>query len=121
MVILFRHILSPGITCKAAPKFPRASGEWPRQTLRQKSEYLNRINAIWAVKIIVQKYSDFQNTQISSTSVPSRPTQKGRLRDRHGRRVRDAVDAKAAQTSVVKADGEVVWSWRLSGARQAGG
>jgi hypothetical protein len=42
---------------------------------------------------------------------PPRPaSHEGRLRDRHGRWVRDAVDAAAAQTSAAKADGEVVWS-----------
>jgi hypothetical protein len=45
---------------------------------------------------------------------PSRP-ERGAYRDRHGRWVRDAVDAAAsahesAQTNDADADGEVVWS-----------
>jgi hypothetical protein len=34
----------------------------------------------------------------------------GALRDRHGRWMRDAVDATACKTSSAKADGEIVWS-----------
>jgi len=40
---------------------------------------------------------------------PSRP-ERGAFRDRHGRWVRDAVDALARQDERTKADGEVVWS-----------
>jgi hypothetical protein len=35
---------------------------------------------------------------------------RGAFRDRHGRWVRDAVDAMAPLTNGAKADGEVVWS-----------
>ena len=35
---------------------------------------------------------------------------RGAFRDRHGRRVRDAVDAAALLTNGAEADGEVVWS-----------
>jgi hypothetical protein len=48
--------------------------------MRQKSNFVNRINVIWAVKSSPQKYSAFQNTQISGISLPSPPTQKGRSR-----------------------------------------
>jgi hypothetical protein len=48
------------------------------------------------VQPLVQKYSDFQKTQISSYPQPSRPLLEGRSRDRHGRWERDAMDAGGA-------------------------
>jgi hypothetical protein len=43
--------------------------------------------------------------------IPRHPASiRGTYRDRHGRWARDAMDAIAAQTSGVNADGEVVWS-----------
>ena len=45
---------------------------------------------------------------------------RGALRDRHGCRVRDAMDAMAHETNATIADGEGVWSWRpLAGAKPA--
>ena len=44
------------------------------------------------VQSLAQKYSDFQKTQISLYPWPSRP-ERGAYRDRHGRWVRDAMDA----------------------------
>jgi hypothetical protein len=62
-----------------------------------------------AVKPLLQKYSDFQNTQISfiSTTVPFLP--RGRLAIVTDAE-RDAVDVDAPLTNGVEADGEVVWS-----------
>jgi hypothetical protein len=66
------------------------------------------------VQSFSQKYSDFQKLQIGLYPSPSRLT-RGAYRDRHGRWVRDAVDAAvsahaSAQTNDAGADGEVVWS-----------
>jgi len=43
------------------------------------------------VQPFLQKYSGFLFTQITSTSIASRPA-RGTYRDRHGRWVRDAMD-----------------------------
>jgi len=51
----------------------------------------------------------------------------GALRDRHGRGVRDAMDARHRETNDGVADGEVVWSWppdaeaKLAGVTNAAG
>jgi hypothetical protein len=46
---------------------------------------------------------------------------RGALRDRHGRWVRDAVDAFGSKANDLDADGEVAWSWHpLAGAKFAG-
>jgi hypothetical protein len=60
------------------------------------------------VKPSPQKYSDFQNNQISLHPLLSRPTE-GRfaiVTDAG----RDAVDADGALTNAPEVDGEVVWS-----------
>jgi hypothetical protein len=45
---------------------------------------------------------------------------RGAYRDRHGRWMRDAMDAMAHETNATVADGEGVWSWRpLAGAKSA--
>src|SRR5258708_1153485 len=49
----------------------------------------------------LQKYSCFVPTQITSLISPSRPT-RGAYRDRHGRWVRDAVDAAASGAHVAR-------------------
>ncbi len=56
----------------------------------------------------------------------SHPGPQGAYRDRHGRWVRDAMDAAMsgailARTNDVVADGEVVWSWRPVTTIRAGG
>jgi hypothetical protein len=52
------------------------------------------INAILPVQSSPKKFSPSRFTQIKSISPPSRP-ERGAFRDRHGRWVRDAVDAAA--------------------------
>jgi hypothetical protein len=42
--------------------------------LREKTNLLNRINVICPVQSLLKKYSDFQKTQITAISLPSRPT-----------------------------------------------
>jgi hypothetical protein len=51
----------------------------------------------------------FHLTQITGLLLAVR---EGALRDRHGRWVRDAVDADVLTTNSADADGEVVWSLR---------
>jgi hypothetical protein len=57
-----------------------------------------------------KKFFPSRFTQITaiSSAVP-RPS-RGAFRDRHGRWVRDAVDADGASDESANADGEVVWS-----------
>jgi hypothetical protein len=65
------------------------------KTIDVKRNFLKRFNVIWGVQPLPQKYSDFQKSQISLYPSPSRLT-RGALRGRHGRWVRDAVDADGA-------------------------
>jgi hypothetical protein len=71
---------------------------------------LSRIKLIWAVQSHLQKYSASRFTQITSISAAIPGPHRGAFRDRHGRRARDAVDAKMLLTNSMCADGEVVWS-----------
>ena len=72
-----------------------------------------------AVKPLLQKYSDFQNTQISL--YPCRPVPQRGARAIVTNAGRDAVDADALQTTSADADGEVVWSRHPdAGVRSAG-
>ena len=67
----------------------------PSYGFLEKTNFLNRINLVRSVNPLLQKYSVFQNTQISCISIPSRPT-KGRFAvvTNAGR---DAMDAKAVR------------------------
>jgi hypothetical protein len=56
------------------------------------------------------KIFQFRPTQITSISAAIPGPHRGAFRDRHGRRARDAMDAKMLLTNSVCADGEVVWS-----------
>jgi hypothetical protein len=56
-----------------------------------------------------QKYFAFPETGNPLSMRHPEPA-RGALRDRHGCWARDAMDAKAVQTSAAGADGEVVWS-----------
>jgi hypothetical protein len=62
------------------------------------------------VKSLLQKYSDFQNTQISDISFPSPPNTKGRFAivTNVGRGMRWT--RMVLLTRAPLADGEVVWS-----------
>jgi hypothetical protein len=51
--------------------------------LRARAKYLSNLKLIWAVQTIGQKYSAFQNTQISCINPPGPLRHEGRLRDRH--------------------------------------
>jgi hypothetical protein len=53
---------------------------FPIMDLHVKSNLLNRINVIWAVQSLLQKYSDFQKHKSAIYPFPSRPTQQGRSR-----------------------------------------
>jgi hypothetical protein len=66
-----------------------------RNRLRAKSSLLSRIKLILVVQSALQKYSASQLTQITSISMHP-ASHRGAFRDRHGRRVRDAVDAAAS-------------------------
>jgi hypothetical protein len=57
----------------------------------------------------VENISVFRNKQFVYGS-PIPPSQRGALRDRHERWVRDAMDALAQLTNAAKADGKGVWS-----------
>jgi hypothetical protein len=59
-----------------------------------------------------QKYFRFLPTQITGVLPLVPRSSGGAYRDRHGRGVRDAVDANALLTNGARADGEVVWFWR---------
>jgi hypothetical protein len=86
----------------------RASKSRPSE-LRVKSNFLNRINVIWAVQSRLKKYSDFQKSQISLYPQPSTPLE-GRIAIVTDAGL-DAVDASgASDESVLLTDGEVVWS-----------
>ena len=76
---------------------------------RPQTKLLSRIKLIWVVQSFLQKYSDFQKTQITSISRTVSSHSEGRLAivTDAGR---DAVDADAPITNGVEADGEVVWS-----------
>ena len=58
----------------------------------------------------LQKYFCFHLTQITGLFRAVSRSPGGALRDRHGRGVRDAVDADVLTTNSADADGEVVWS-----------
>jgi hypothetical protein len=64
--------------------------------LRVQFNFLSRFNLIPPVQPLAQKYFGFPPTQITSLcrAIPSRS--EGRLANRHGRWVRDAVDAECA-------------------------
>ena len=87
-----------------------ATPERPFRDLHIKSDLLNGINVIWVVKSLSEKYSAFQNTQISDTSLPVPAYPKGAF----------AVVTDAGQgmrwtgmvlvTRASFADGKIVWS-----------
>ena len=62
------------------------------------------------VQPFAQKYSGVLQTQITSISIAI-PSRLRAYRDRHGRWVRDAVDASFVKRRMtLRADGEAVWS-----------
>ena len=79
--------------CFADARNDEASAKIP---LRRKRKNGCAINAMLAVQISPQKYSDFQKPQITGISIPVSLSQRGAARDRHGRWERDAVDAMGA-------------------------
>ncbi len=87
-----------------------------RAGARRKPDLLKRFNLICAVQARFQKHFSFLSTQITGLSRAIPCPLRGAFRDRHGRWVRDAVDAAAssrvidARTNGEAADGEVVWS-----------
>jgi hypothetical protein len=76
---------------------------------RAQADFLSQFNLILPVQSSAQKYFCFHPTQITGVFSSSRLT-RGAFRDRHGRGVRDAVDADGALTNALEADGEDVWS-----------
>jgi hypothetical protein len=77
--------------------------------LRQNFDFPSRFNLIWVVQSSRKKYFPWSRPQITGKFRASRSIG-GAYRDRHGRWVRDAVDAAALLTNGAGADGEVVWS-----------
>jgi hypothetical protein len=65
--------------------------------LLQKSNFFKPFNLIWVVQPPREKFFAFAVGQIISTSSPRPASSRGAFRDRHGRWVRDAMDALAAQ------------------------
>ena len=77
--------------------------------MRQKTKLSKGINVICPVQSLLQKYSDFQKTQISAISSTVHPTE-GRIASVTDAGL-DAVDARrCADEALLFADGEVVWS-----------
>jgi hypothetical protein len=77
--------------------------------LYQKTNFLKQFNLIWVVQSCREKYFALSRPQITGI-FPASCLTRGAYRDRHGRWVRDAVDAAALLTNGAQADGEVVWS-----------
>jgi hypothetical protein len=92
--------------CLEANRTGLISGQF---RLLAQAKFTCPIKLIWAVQTHLQKYFGSRLTQITSELTPSR-SERGAFRDRHGRWMRDAVDAAALLTNSAKADGEVVWS-----------
>jgi len=65
--------------------------------VRLEGENASAFKLIWVVQSFSKKFSAFAVGQIISTSSPHPASIGGAYRDRHGRWVRDAVDAAAAQ------------------------
>jgi hypothetical protein len=65
--------------------------------MRQTTNLSNGINAIPPVQSPLQKFSTLPVGQIIFTNLRHPALSRGAFRDRHGRWVRDAVDAAAAQ------------------------
>jgi hypothetical protein len=63
--------------------------------LRQKSNFLNRINVIWVVQSPRQKYIASRRTQITAILPAVSFPLGGAAHDRHGRWERDAMDVVA--------------------------
>ena len=72
--------------------------------------FLNSFNVIWVVQMGFEKYFASLPPQITGVFRAIPCSIRGAFRDRHGRWVRDAVDANALLTNSADADGEVVWS-----------
>jgi hypothetical protein len=77
--------------------------------IREKNS-LNSFNVIWVVQMGFEKYFASLRGQITGLFRAIPCPMRGAFRDRHGRWVRDAVDANALLTNSADADGEVVWS-----------
>jgi hypothetical protein len=84
-------------------------------------EFLRAIKLIWGVRMLCGKYFGFPETQITCIVLPVPLRCEGRFAIVTNAR-RDAMDAAAsgageqssrARRTMLLADGEVVWSWRL--------
>jgi hypothetical protein len=75
----------------ARPAFEHENG------VREKNEFVRRFNLNWAVQMSRKKYFAWPRPQINAILCAVPPRFRGAYRDRHGRRVRDAVDALAAR------------------------
>ena len=110
-----KDLLPEGYGCRACRH--AAIAEWRPVVLREQANFLNNFKLIWVVQTATQKYSAFQNWQISCINPLSPCRQEGRFAivtkrgaGCDGRLRRQACFGEPGENAA--AYGEVVWSWR---------